>query len=75
MVEGQEANRRQSCPTWQDHEWGAPVLIGGGTHPINGRWMRYREKCAACGREYVETKWITVSSPYGTAMNETNGGE
>lgn len=72
-MEGQ--TQKTKCPTWSDHEFGAPVLIGAGNHPINGRWTRHRTKCGLCDREYVETKYVNAQSPYGTAVGQVHEGE
>ncbi len=60
------------CPTWGDHEWGSPRLVGAGKHPINGRWQRFESKCARCPRVSGETRWLGVApSAYGTAVGQT----
>jgi len=60
------------CLTWNDHRWSSRRFLEAGKHPTNGHFHRYLTKCEMCGREVLETEWVTMSAAaYGTTVGTT----
>jgi len=60
------------CAAWQDHRWGGRRFLHAGKHPTNGHFHRYATTCELCGKEVLETEWITMSAAaYGTTIGST----
>lgn len=51
------------CPTWSEHEWGAPRFIESGRHPTMGRFNRYTVTCQKCPKQTLQTDWLDLGTP------------